>query len=245
MGAVWAAIEATRRAEALASEWALSDVLGRARINLVAFYQDIGDYGVAAETGVQLLQSELPEQLRAQLCHVHYNLARVYHAKRQHRMKYEQVSLALEAAERSGAQSSFVVMIHQQAAWWRYLGDQIKHGDEHLEAAGALLLPNDVDGAREQLLLACLRAHQTGDMEKAATTAEEFLLDGAPSTLLQRIWSAYIAASGALHLDRLHEAETLVGRALDWACEFGDPALMKRTNDLRRRIYQRKHGAGD
>lgn len=246
LGSMWPAIQATRRAEGLASEWGLPDVLGKARINLVAMLADVGDYGLAAETGDRLLASasHLPDDVQAQLCHVHYNLARVYHARREHRMMFEQVDRALKAAEAAEAPASFLVMVHQQAAWWRYLGDQIAQGDKHAEAARGLVSPDDREGAREQLLLTCLRAHQTGDMAKAVTLAEEFLAEGAPSSLLHRMWAAYIAGSAALHLERICESEQLAERALDWAIELGLPEHMKRTNDLRRRVRERRQEAG-
>lgn len=243
VGALWPAIQATRTAEGLAAEWGLPEVLGRARINLVAMLLDIGDYALAAETGARLLRgaADLPDQVRVQLCWVHYNLARVYHAQRQHRLMYEQVRLAIESAD----SDHFLVMVHQQAAWWRYLDDHIDQGDRHREVAGELLTPDDTEGAREMLILECLRAHQTGDMERAVTLSEEFLLSEMEPPLLQRVWAAYIAGSAALHLDHISEAGVLAGRSLDWAIELGDPGLMNRANELRRRVEQRKQAAGD
>jgi hypothetical protein len=78
--------------------------------------------------------------------------------------------------------ASLMVQIRQQWAWQLLLDEQISEADRQIEAAGTVVEPTDLEGQREQLLLACLRAHQAGDMTQAVALAEEFASPGAVGT---------------------------------------------------------------
>jgi hypothetical protein len=238
----WPALEAARRSEELADVSMDAVTLARARINLISLLYEVGDTGMAADVGARLLADEqsLPPEVRSELCHVHYNLSRVYRSRGRDSRMYEHLGRAITSGEETGASSDFLTMAHQLAAWWRYLDDHIAIGDRHKAAAGDLLSGDDWEGAREQLLLDCLRAHQVGDMAMAISLSEEFLLSGAQSTLLQRAWASYIAASAALYLGQVEEAATIVDRAMELAIELYSSEHINRVNGLRHRIMARK-----
>jgi hypothetical protein len=236
---LWQASIAAEEAEKLASRCGDTVTLAKARINLVAILRDMGDAARAAAVGAAILAEELPAEVRPQLFTLHYNLSRVYRSRGEHTLMYESLSRAISDGEQFGAPAAFLVTAHQNGAWWRYLDDHMPAGDRHFEAAGALIDESDREGVREQLLLACLRDHQTGNMLRAADLAEEFLSKGTQATLLQRAWASYIAASAALYLDRLPEAAVIADKAMDLALELYLPEMMNRVNTIRNRIRAR------
>jgi tetratricopeptide (TPR) repeat protein len=160
---VFPALEHAKLAEHLASERSLHDLAQKMRVNLVALLADVGDYQLAIEVGNKvLLDQRVPVAVRPQLAYIHFNLGRVYQALRDKRNMFEHYHTAVRLGAEHGIPAALMVQIRQQLAWRLYLDEQIAEADRHVEAVGALIQPDDVEGQREQLLLSCPAPWQRG-----------------------------------------------------------------------------------
>jgi tetratricopeptide (TPR) repeat protein len=243
---IWPAYRAAQRTEFLATQRGMAEIVGRARINLVAIITDIGDYRLACEVGKKLLatENELSPQTRRELPAVRYNLARASRCAREYSEAYDHLERAITDAENLGFPSDFRVQMHQLMAWWLLLDERIGAADRHIERAEALIRPEDRDQRREQLLVACLRAYTAGQGDRAVEIAEEFISKGAPATTRQRAWAYLITGWVMLDEKRWDLAEAAGDRALESALDLGSPELMQRANDLRIRAVQGRQAAG-
>jgi hypothetical protein len=241
------AYHAARKAEALATEWGLTDLGGRIRINLIALLRDIGEYRAAAEVGARLLDTEekLSPDTRGQLPRVRYNLARVQRVRHEAEVAYELLEQAIATAEAAGFDPGFRADAHQLMAWWLLEDDRVAAADPHLEAAGALIQPEDVTRQREQLLIACHVAYRIGDSEAAIAMAGEFVPMDAPATQRQRVWACLISTWVAIDQADWPNADLFATTAQTIAIELQAPDLMNRANDLKRQIHEHRPAAGD
>lgn len=220
----------------------MPELAQRIRINLVGLYVEATDYQAAVEVGAHLLAD--PGALGGRLPFVHYNLARAHQARRDREQMLHHYRTAAGLAEELGAPPALQVQINQQFAWQLLLLDRIAEADGHIERAGALVDSDDAEGQREQILLACLRAYQTGALENAVALAEEFT-PGTPGTAKHRTWAALIAGWVALDWEQLDQAEALAELVLQGALEQNWPEMMNRGNLLRHRVRDKRESAGE
>lgn len=240
------ALKAARQAEALAGEWGLIDLSARIRFNLVPLLTDVGDYTAAVEAGARLLatEAELPPEIRRELPWVHYNLARAQRYRHDYQAMYGHLEKAIAEGALHNLNPGFRVDAHHLAAWWLLLEGRIAEADQHIMQAANLVGPGDSERHREQLLVECLRAYQSGDHAGALALAEEFLAPGTSVTKRQASWACLIAGWVSLSQKAWPSAEGWAGVALHHALDLGSPELMNRANELQNRVRQGKEAAG-
>lgn len=233
--------KAVSEAEKALMVGAAGDLAQRVQVNLIGFYLEAGDYNRAITIGEVLLADT--GTVRERLPYVHHNLAMAHQARRDRPSMLHHYRTAVRLAEDLGSPPSLMVQIHQQLAWQLLLIDQVAEADRNINAAGDLVDESDIEGQREQMLLACLRAHQTGDLDLAVTLAEEFT-PGSPATPRQRTWAALITGWVAVEFGRLDDAQELADRVIYDAVEQNWPEMMNRGNQLRHRISDKREEAG-
>lgn len=239
------ALRAAQRAEAIASEWGLVELVGRVRVNLIALLTEAGDYAAAIDAGARLLAAEgdLSEVLQREIPRAHYNLARAHRSRRDSEAMYAHLKRAISGASQLGLDTGFQVDCYHLAAWWLLLDGRITDADLHLLQAVEMLPPDDPPRQREQLLCSCLRAYQTGDHHRAVELAEE-LIQGGQVTTLQRAWACLIAGWVAAGLGEWDRATVCATAADNHALDLGSPELMNRAQELRIQIERGREAAG-
>jgi tetratricopeptide (TPR) repeat protein len=241
---VFPALTHEERAHHLAVELQLHDLVQRVRVNLVAILVDVGEYQRAIELGDTILTDEsLPVALRSQLAYVHYNVAQAYRARRDKRPMFDHLRKAVRLGEECHAPVLFRVQMAQQLAWHLYMDEQIAEADRYVEAVAALLDSEDTEGNNEQLLLACLRAYQVGDLAKAVVLAEELTPHNTTATSRQIAWAYLISGWVASEVGQLDEAANFADTVLNRALSLNSPELMNKANSLRHKIMSRREAA--
>lgn len=201
---------------------------------------------MALDTGDKLLQAlaHLSGDLRPQIPRIHYNLARAHRAMRHSTEMYVHLQTAIDMARTFGLGVSFRVKTHQLMSWWKYLDERIAEADHHFQAAAELVDPDDTERVRDQLLLTCLRAYQTGNSKEALNLVEEFLTPGTPTTMHQAAWAHMILAWLALDNGQLEHAWVMVDASLDYATKLRWSEMINRCAKMRQEITRRKESAG-
>lgn len=229
-------------------------LLGRLRLNLMAFYMEAGDVAKAISLGMRSL-AELDSDPggHRRRGRIYYNLGlafrqrngthdsaealRYYELARIDQRQLRETAPGAEERERARV---YEVATLQNAAWLLCEQNSLERAQTLAREAAVLLAPSDESARREQVLLAAYLALRHGETEQCLALLSDFSMHGGDSApARQQFWSAWLAAHAYWRLENDHLAEIYAVLAGDQAAHTQIVYLMRLAQDVLKMVKPR------